>query len=71
MVLVKEAFGDGGFDINNRDMDRISVGRNNTKYMLRMWNIKDKKIEWTLFTVVKHKDGGDHVVEEKDDVFFR
>lgn len=67
-ALAEHVFKDDNFKIVNWDLDRIYIERDSKEYIIRMWNIAEKKdcliIDWTLFLSVAN-----HGKEKKRGVF--
>lgn len=59
------------FIIKDWDLDRIylDVDRTNDDYTIRMWNITENSISWTLFKTIWNDDGGGHGGEESEGTF--
>lgn len=62
--LVNEAFrgiGEGKeYVITDWDLDRVYVEMEGQSYSIRMWNIDEYEIRWTLFVDIPDSDGGSH-----------
>ncbi|MEC1725882.1 hypothetical protein P9E34_14280 [Schinkia azotoformans] len=58
--LANQIFGDSNYKLYDWDLDRIYIERDNEEYTIRMWNITDETIRWTLFKDVPDEDGGSH-----------
>jgi hypothetical protein len=49
-----------GYEIEDWDLDRVYLMVGKEEYTIRMWNITDTYIRWTLFIDVPDEDGGSH-----------
>lgn len=57
------------YTIEDWDIDRIYIKKGDHDYTIRMWNITDDDIRWTLFIDVPDKDGGSHGEEMDFGIF--
>ncbi|MCM3471016.1 hypothetical protein [Brevibacillus borstelensis] len=67
--LVLEAFGDDSFEIEDFDLDRIWIRRNDEEYTIRTWDFTESGVRWTLFKMIDHGDGTGHGEELKEGLF--
>lgn len=62
--LVNEVFSEISegkeYVIKGWELDRVYVEMGNDTYVIRMWNISEYEIRWTLFIDVLDEDGGSH-----------
>lgn len=55
--VLKKAFGKAkDFSIEDADLDRVYFSMEGHEYTVRMWNINENKIDWTLFKCVDHHE---------------
>ncbi|MGE8079264.1 hypothetical protein [Peribacillus loiseleuriae] len=68
--LAKQLFGNKGeYTITDWDLDRIYIDKDDHEYTIRMWNITDEDIRWTLFKIIPDEDGGSHGEEVDYGIF--
>lgn len=68
--LVKKVFGKKNVKIIDWDMDRVYIGEDvQDDYTIRMWNITDNSIRWTLFKSIWNEDGSGYGEEQKSGNF--
>ena len=52
-AVLKKAFGEAkDYSIEDADLDRVYFSMDGREYTVRMWNIYDNKIDWTLYKCV-------------------
>lgn len=57
------------FTINDWDLDRVYLDVAGDEYDIRMWNITDVDIRWTLFKIIDDGDGSGHGEEVSSGVY--
>jgi hypothetical protein len=62
--LVKHVFKDKEVTVTDWDLDRIFISCIDGDYFIRMWNITDHYVDWTLFREEK-----DSTTQIKDGMF--
>jgi hypothetical protein len=62
--LVKHVFKDKEVAVTDWDLDRIFISCIDGDYFIRMWNITDHYVDWTLF-----KEEKDSATQIKDGMF--
>lgn len=67
--LVVEAFGDENFEIEDFDLSRIYITRNNEEYTIRTWEFTEGGVRWTLFKMIDDGDDTGHGEELKEGLF--
>lgn len=56
--------------IDDYDRSRIYINRNDSDtFTIRMWNVTNKHVEWTLFKNILNEDGSGHGEEIKNGVY--
>lgn len=63
--LVKDVFENENIKIVDWDLDRIYLENDDYEYTIRMWDITENQIRWTLFKSVDNGDGTGHGEELK------
>jgi hypothetical protein len=56
-LTVKKVMGKNLYTINDFDLDRIYLSSNNEEYTIRLWNVTNYFVEWTLFKDMYNNDG--------------
>ncbi|NRF95558.1 hypothetical protein HQN89_32485 [Paenibacillus frigoriresistens] len=67
--LAIEVFSDDNFEIEDFDLDRVYISRNNEEYTIRTWDFTRTAVRWTLFKTINHDDGSGHGEEQKEGLF--
>lgn len=67
--LTNEVFEGKEITIEDWDLDRIYITSDNQEYTIRMWNVRESEVDWTLFKSVDNGDGTGHGVEQKEGVY--
>ena len=70
--LTKQVLGNREFIIKDWDLDRVYLDVDSTQddYTIRMWNITDDDIRWTLFKTIWEEDGGGHGQAEAEGIYY-
>ncbi|HZH61740.1 MAG TPA: hypothetical protein VEY70_19640 [Metabacillus sp.] len=58
--LAAEVLNGQNYIIEDWDLDRVYIKVDDQDYIIRMWNITEDDIRWTLFIDVPDEDGGSH-----------
>ena len=62
VAVLKRAFGGAAdFSIEDADLDRVYFSMDGHEYILRMWNICENKIDWTLYKCIE--DHGEAITD--------
>ncbi|MFP3391794.1 hypothetical protein [Brevibacillus sp. SIMBA_040] len=67
--LAIEVFGDENFEIEDFDLDRVWITRNEEEYTIRTWDFTESRVRWTLFKMIDNGDGTGHGEELKEGLF--
>jgi len=67
--LAEKVVGKKDVIINDWDLDRVYLNKGKDEMTIRMWDITDTYIRWTLFLDVPDNDGGSHGEEIKSGIF--
>ena len=54
VAVLKRAFGEAAdFSIEDADLDRVYFSMDGHEYIVRMWNICENKIDWSLYKCIE------------------
>jgi len=68
--LAKQIFGEeSNYKLTDWDLDRIYIDKDDEDFTVRMWNISDDEIRWTLFKTIWDGNGGGHGEEMENGIF--